>query len=56
MHDVLKETVDVVVVYVVLTTMILHTCPKCNLLHVRRTRQRIGHCLLKLVLADEVDS
>ena len=54
-HDVLEEKVDVVVVDVP-ATMILRTCLKCNLLHFRLIRQRIGHCPLKVVLADELDS
>lgn len=32
------------------------TFQKYSLLHVRLTRRRIGHCLLKPVLADELDS
>jgi len=53
-HDVVRETCEVVVA--VLMTTILCTCLKCNLLHVRSIRQRTGHCLLKLVLVDELDS
>lgn len=55
-HDILHETREVVVVVAVLTTTVLCTYLKCNLWHVRWIRQRNEHCLLKPVLADELDS